>query len=157
MAFLVAARGRVVVSEGLLMAIQNVWIIECDFAACRNQFIGLHVGREKGMCRRSEAKAFKAGWGKMPIGKFGKSIHICPTHREALYTLHADDEMSRTIVDRDFSADHTVKLDCGHEFGKVLEIAPDVVKCPACYREWWESGAVIGTPRIEDLIRDEAY
>lgn len=119
------------------MSLKQRWVISCDMRTCNAELVTL---------------TSKAGWGTMAVGKFGQKIHLCRDCREALQ-LEAEPEMfHRVITNGDYSADHTVLLDCGHEFTKVEHLEDGCIDCEACRLKWLESGEIAGIPALEDLL-----
>lgn len=140
------------------MSFVKRWTISCDYAGCAApDFVGLPVPSKD----QSLTMAFKAGWGRMRIGKFDQWIYICQEHREELQQRHEPNEFDREIVDCLSRPVFTIKLSCGHEFTRMtnVEIPSSVIPrlegtyaCPACRLEWLASGEILGEPNLCDLI-----
>lgn len=143
------------------MSFVKRWTISCDYAGCAApDFVGLPVPSKD----QSLTMAFKAGWGRMRIGKFDQWIYICQEHREELQQRHEPNEFDREIVDCLSRPVFTIKLSCGHELlpslpGALVEIPSSVIPrlegtyaCPACRLEWLASGEILGEPNLCDLI-----
>ena len=140
------------------MSFVKRWTISCDYAGCAApDFVGLPVPSKD----QSLTMAFKAGWGRMRIGKFDQWIYICQEHREELQQRHEPNEFDREIVDCLSRPVFTIKLSCGHEFTRMtnVEIPSSVIPrlegtyaCPACRLEWLASGEILGEPNLCDLL-----
>ena len=141
------------------MSFVKRWTISCDYAGCAApDFVGLPVPSKD----QSLTMAFKAGWGRMRIGKFDQWIYICQEHREELQQRHEPNEFDREIVDCLSRPVFTIKLSCGHEFTLNLGGPPfcrlalqrleGTYACPACRLEWLASGEILGEPNLCDLI-----
>ena len=136
------------------MSIREHWVISCDMRECQNQWIGhtMRAGRIGTPKYMVSARARKAGWGSMAIGKVGQKIHLCPTCRVALQKADEPEMFYRSIESADHSADHAVLLNCGHKYGKVTLVKQNTVDCTACFQKWLESGEIAGLPLLEDLF-----
>ncbi len=140
------------------MSARRQWVISCDILTfetknivrCGNSYFVLGAARAN-----VESHAKRDGWGFQEFGNQHAVFHVCPDHRKA-FQLRADpDRFREVIVNGDYRNDHTVLLDCGHEFSKV-EIGPDrMVECTACYLKWFRSGEIIGLPSIKDIVPEE--
>lgn len=130
------------------MSFNKIWTVSCDYAECPRQFSGLPVPAQD----QSWELAKKAGWGRMRIGKFDQWIYLCQGHREELQRCWEPAEFVREVTDRDFSADHTIKLECGHEFTMLEGSEKEAAECPACRMKWIASGEIIGQPDLDDLL-----
>jgi Zn-finger nucleic acid-binding protein len=134
------------------MSAEKRWVISCDMAKCQREFVGDPLGRAARFHRRrSERDAFALGWGMMAIGKFGQKIYLCPECREALRLRGSPKLFCQFIANGDHTADHTVLLECGHEFTKVDSV-DGMVDCPACRAVWFKSGEIEGFPSTEELL-----
>ena len=139
------------------MSFVKRWTISCDYYGCATpDFVGLPVPSKD----QSLAMAFKAGWGRMRIGKFDQWIYICQGHREELQQRHEPAYFDREIVGHISEPVFAIKLSCGHEFTKLPPGATPPAssqegtfpQCPACRLEWLRSGEIIGEPCLSDLI-----
>lgn len=131
------------------MSVSQHWILNCDMRTCESRFIGEPNRRSsRGLWTAAKLK----GWGRMAIGKFGHTIHLCSICRVALQKNDSPKMFYQDIVSRDHSPDHTILLECGHEFGQGVKVESDTMDCPACFRAWLVTGEIEGVPAITDLL-----
>ena len=167
------------------MSFRKTYVLSCDMDACHAAYHGIPPARLEGIAKRIEKaanrdhilkQAFKVGWGQLPVGRFGITVYFCPTCREGLQLEQDPDRFRREVESLDHTADHTVLLECQHEFSAIpiniegfaqglsvseacavveflAETTPVVwATCPACRRAWFESGVVDEMPNWNDIL-----
>lgn len=133
------------------MSFRKRWVISCDMIGCHSSnFVGstAHTSRRE----ETEIDARSIGWGFIQIGKFKQNINLCPECRVKLQHKKNPTKFWETITSSDHTSDHTILLDCGHEFTQVDVVGTEQADCAACRREWFISGDVDELPELEDLI-----